>query len=141
MSDGGKILVAVMLAAAVQGCASTGGGTGAGGITDQEWALTSLAGKPVEVSNPLRPLTLRIDSDVVRAGGFAGCNRFSAGYELSGDQLRFGAAIATRMACVGGMELERDYLQALSRVTRYRLQGSTLTLLADKDVLATYQRL
>ena len=78
---------------------------------------------------------------VVRAGGFAGCNRFSAGYELSGDQLRFGAAIATRMACVGGMELERDYLQALSRVTRYRLQGSTLTLLADKDVLATYQRL
>lgn len=141
MSDGVKILVAVMLTAAMQGCASSGGGASVGGLSDQEWALTTLAGKPVDVGNPLRPVTLRIDSDVRRAAGFAGCNRFSAGYELNGESLRFGAAIATRMACVGSMELERDYLQALSRVTRYRLQGATLTLLADKDVLATYRRL
>jgi heat shock protein HslJ len=70
-------------------------------LDNREWVLVGLG----EVAAPLgaggRPATLRFDPATGRAAGFAGCNRYSAGYTLAGDSLTFGPAISTKMACVG----------------------------------------
>jgi len=43
------------------------------------------------------------------------------------------------MACAGGDEAERAYLQMLGGVDGYRMQGSTLELLQGSDVVATFE--
>lgn len=71
-------------------------------LTDREWVLVGLG----ELDGPLgaggRPATIRFDPATGRAEGFAGCNRYSAAYTLTGDSLAFGPAISTKMACVDG---------------------------------------
>jgi heat shock protein HslJ len=81
-------------------------------VTDRDWVLVSLGEQSSPVGRDKQPATLRLDASANRAVGFAGCNRYSASYTLSGDSLRFGPAIATKMACVDGDELERHYLGA-----------------------------
>jgi hypothetical protein len=43
------------------------------------------------------------------------------------------------MACPDGAELKRSYLQALGRVTGFRLEGDTLSLPVGPEVLATFR--
>jgi hypothetical protein len=68
-------------------------------LDDREWILVRLG----EVAAPLgaggRPATIQFDPIAGRAAGFAGCNRYSAGYSLAGGGLTFGPAISTKMAC------------------------------------------
>jgi heat shock protein HslJ len=62
--------------------------------------------------------------------GKAGCNSYSA--EISGSgPITVSAPISTRMACnepAGVMEQESRYLEQLSQVTSYRIQGDELRL-------------
>jgi heat shock protein HslJ len=106
---------------------------------DREWILVRLG----EVAAPLggggRPATLRFDRTTDRAAGFAGCNRYSAGYTLAGDSLTFGPAISTKMACADGDELERGYLAMLPAIRSYALSDSTLTLNGSGGPLAHFR--
>ena len=64
--------------------------------------------------------------------GSAGCNTYSAAYQLDGNKITIGPAATTRMFCgepAGVMEQETAYLQALGKVTSYQIQGDVLTLL------------
>ena len=125
-------LTFLLLAGLVWGCApATPAPPQAGAaptIVDRDWELVSVGTR----SNPRgagnKPVTLRLDSAASRAAGFAGCNRFSAGYVLKGDSLVFQPVISTRMACADGMELETSFLATLSAVTTYQATDSTLTL-------------
>ena len=74
-----------------------------------------------------------------RAAGFAGCNRYSAGYTLAGDSLTFGPAVSTKMACADGDELERGYLAMLPAIKNYRLSDSMLTLNGSTGPLAHFR--
>jgi heat shock protein HslJ len=71
---------------------------------------------------------LRLDAASARATGFAGCNRFSASYTLAGDSLGFGPAVSTKMACVEGDDLEREFLAALPAVASFSTIADTLVL-------------
>ena len=67
-----------------------------------------------------------------RAAGRAGCNRYSAPIEVDGNALRFGDAIATKMACVEAlMDQENRFLAALRGVRSYRVQDQKLQLLDE----------
>lgn len=55
----------------------------------------------------------------------AGAGRF----EIDGGRLRFGPMVSTRMACPADMDLERQFLEALAQVERYRMCGSILEIL------------
>jgi heat shock protein HslJ len=61
--------------------------------------------------------------------GSGGCNRLSGSYTLDGERLTFGRAAGTMMACRDGMEQERAFLDALSAVTGWRVEGQRLLLL------------
>jgi putative lipoprotein len=98
-------------------------------LTDQMWALVALGdGSPPPAGAQGRQATMRLDSGSPRVSGFAGCNRYSGSYLLSGDSLRLGAIASTKMACPDGEALERVVLGLLPRVTTYVLTHQGLEL-------------
>ncbi len=108
-------------------------------LRDQMWALAALGdGSPPPAGAQGRQATLRLDSGSPRVSGFAGCNRYSGSYLLSGDSLRFGAIGATKMACPDGDALERIVLGLLPRVTTFVLTPTGLELSGFGGKLATF---
>jgi hypothetical protein len=77
----------------------------------QRWEMRVRTTGPLPLALCLAA-ALGCESTTSRAAGFAGCNRFSASYRLSGDSLSFGP-IVSKMACADGDELERSFLTAL----------------------------
>ena len=64
--------------------------------------------------------------------GNAGCNNYSAAYEIDGESITIGPAITTRMACgepEGIMEQETAYLAALEMASSYQFEDQRLILL------------
>ena len=74
--------------------------------------------------------------------GSAGCNRYTASYELEGESISIGPAGYTRKMCAepeGIMEQESAYLTALESVTAYQIKGNALQVFgADGMRLASY---
>lgn len=69
-----------------------------------------------------------------RASGSGGCNRYMAGYELSGEALRLQPAAATRMACAPAlMDQESRYLGLLAQVARWRIEPTGALILTTSD--------
>ncbi|KFI32823.1 lipoprotein [Haematobacter missouriensis] len=65
-----------------------------------------------------------------RVSGRAGCNGYFAGYELTGESLRFQQAGATMMACAPAlMDQERKFLDALASVTDFDFSNDGALLL------------
>jgi heat shock protein HslJ len=82
----------------------------------------------ISVANP-RQVYLVFAEDTLRVFGSGGCNRVNSRFELGQDLLQSGPMASTRMACPDGMELERQFLEALIQVERYRICGRILDLL------------
>lgn len=104
-------------------------GDQADGLGDVEWTLVELDGLSVEAVEGER-VYLVLDLEESRVAGSGGCNRVSGSFALAADRLRFGALATTRMACPDDvLTRERAFLAHLERVTGYRLEERSLTLL------------
>jgi heat shock protein HslJ len=108
-------------------------------VTDRDWRLVSLGENTNPKGSGGQPITLRLDAATTRAAGFAGCNRYSAGYLLTADSLKFTAPISTKMACADGMDAESSFLAALVTVVSYQATDSTLTLSGPAGPLARFR--
>lgn len=95
-------------------------------LENVEWKLVELDGAAVPDTPPGAP-TLTLSSKEDRARGFAGCNRYTGGYELEGASLRFTAIATTRMACPDPTP-EASLLKALSATASWKVGGRTLEL-------------
>jgi heat shock protein HslJ len=102
----------------------------------RDWTLVELESRPV-ASLP-RPARIRFDS-AGRAAGLAGCNQFFATYRTVGDTLRFDTAALTKMACAEGMDLERHFMDALGATRIYRVEGRSLSFVAEGRTLARFE--
>lgn len=75
--------------------------------------------------------------------GSAGCNSYSAPYELDGDHISVGPAATTRMFCgepEGIMEQENQYLEALQSVVTFEINADVLEMFdGDGTRMVTYQ--
>jgi heat shock protein HslJ len=98
------------------------------------WRLVTYAG-PQGQQRPVLPGTeVTATFQGGRVSGSAGCNQYTAGYQLAQDTagvIRITQAASTQRFCAeppGLMEQEGAYLQALERVGRYSLDGDNLTL-------------
>ena len=71
--------------------------------------------------------------------GNSGCNTYSGGYKVNGDQITIGPLASTMMACsepAGVMEQEAQYLAALQSAATYQIEGNVLQLRTKDDALA-----
>lgn len=75
-------------------------------------------------------ITVRFD-EAGQMAGTAGCNRYTARYEATPDQLSLTPIASTKRLCAhpdGVMEQESAYLQALATVATYEIEANQLTL-------------
>ncbi|MBP6515067.1 MAG: META domain-containing protein [Steroidobacteraceae bacterium] len=83
-------------------------------------------------------LTLAFGEDG-RITGSAGCNTYTAPFELADETIKLGPAAATRMMCAapeGVMDQEALFLQALQSAASYRLEADRLELRTGTGALA-----
>jgi heat shock protein HslJ len=91
-------------------------------LEQTEWTLVGGAEAP-----PDAVPTLTLEEGT--ASGFAGCNRFTGGYELDGDSMAIGPLAATQMACEDAKTaVEAAYLPALEAVDAWAIEGAELVL-------------
>lgn len=94
-------------------------------IPTWQWQRAKLDGRELVASAPDR-YTLRFEGGgrvLLRAD----CNRGSGAYEVNGSAMKLSPAAVTKMGCPPGSQ-DSEFLQALSRVTGYAIDGKELTL-------------
>lgn len=101
-------------------------------LGDTTWTVVELDG--AAIAGDGAP-DLVFDLEESRVAGFAGVNRLVGTFSLAQDELEFDQLVTTRMAGTdSAMELERRFLDALARITSYRLDGRSLALLAGEEI-------
>lgn len=110
------------------------------GLAGSYWSLLELNGKPIVVAEGATAPYLELNEAKKSAYGFGGCNRFFGSYQTGKDRaLTFGSLGSTRMACPDGTNQEQEFFDALTKVSRYEIQGSKLLLYAGSTVVARFQ--
>jgi heat shock protein HslJ len=116
----------------LQGC----GGDSRDLFIGRDWAVTDIAGMVVPDDIDV---SLRFDR-AGRVAGAAGCNRWFASYDLTGEGLMIGQAGATMMACADGqMAIERAFLDALEQVSGFQISddGALILTAAEAPLIVT----
>jgi heat shock protein HslJ len=90
------------------------------------WVLTDR----VSLGTPLDDVAVNAVFGDKRVEGSSGCNGYSSSYTTDGSRMRIrNDGVSTLMACEGAAgKVETKYLDALTRVRRWRVTGQTLTL-------------
>jgi heat shock protein HslJ len=134
------VILLISAAALLAGCQANGQPAGpATPLAGTEWTLVELNGQPFKAIEGLRTPTLALDQTTHRAAGSSGINRYSGSFELDGAHLKFGAMAGTRMAGPkAAMNYETDFLNAMSSVTAWRIDGSSLVLMNDTLPVARF---
>jgi heat shock protein HslJ len=104
------------------------------------WQVLSVNnGKQAVVSTIIgSKLTVNFSTDG-KLSGLAGCNQYTASYEVSGKTIKISSVAATRKLCMkleGIMEQEAQFLRTLETVTSYRIDGTRLELRTATNALA-----
>jgi heat shock protein HslJ len=106
-------------------------------LSGTDWTLQSMPG--VNASASMHRPSVGFESG--RAHGNAGCNAWSADYTQDGSKLHFGQALHTMMACVGGMDVEHAFTDALQHTSRAEVSNNQLILRDDSGrELARFDR-
>lgn len=92
-----------------------------------EWVVGSIGGTSVIADS-----TVTLSFEDGRVSGNSSCNRFMAGYALTGESLTITQPAGTMMACAPAtlMEQEATFLILLPQVTKFSIHGGQLTLTA-----------
>jgi len=122
-----------VLALALTACANPDD-EGASDPTANAWVLE--AGTLNGADIPLvadRPITLTFDTTEGTVAGTSACNQYFGGYTLSGNELTFSDLGSTMMACDPPeiMDSEAAYLEALSQVEIFTIEGDELNLAGE----------
>jgi len=136
------LLISLLLLAtlSVSGCTSSlspsphpSSAPSAPSLEKTAWLLTSYATETGQ-ENVLSNTTVTATFDNGNITGSAGCNRYSAGYQLSGNGIAISSITSTLMYCTapdGVMTQESTYLLLLKNVTAYTISNDRLTLSND----------
>lgn len=83
--------------------------------------------------------TLIFDAQKKSAGGNGSCNTFGSSVSINGNELSFSNIFSTKMYCDEVQQTENRYLSQLGKVSTYRIDGNTLTLLSDGKVVLIFE--
>ncbi len=105
-------------------------------LTGNLWQVISYNnGKEAVVSVMLGTELTALFAEDGQLSGSAGCNNYSAQYNIDGDMITIGPAITTRKACndpEGIMEQEMEFLAALEMAKAYQFEEDRLLLLDEQ---------
>jgi heat shock protein HslJ len=95
------------------------------------------------ITSPILGTTITANfSEDGTLSGSAGCNNYTAGYNVDGNNIKIEPAATTRKMCSepeGIMEQEAAYTLALERAVTYTIQLDQLTLFgAEGQIIAQY---
>jgi heat shock protein HslJ len=103
-------------------------------LQKHEWKVAHLAGQAV-LTDPLIRVTFATDG---RLSGLASCNRFGAGYRITGEGLLIEKGMTSMMACDQPiMQQEQTFLRLLETVNRFSVEpdGSVLLLTSGQETI------
>lgn len=115
---------------------SSGSGANAS-LKGTEWTLNKIPDFTIETTR--KPVTLTF-SDSTTFYGFAGCNGFGGNFTENGNNLKLEKIMATKMACMPGMDTENRIMQAMMTTEKYSISGNKLVLMKGETVLAEFTR-
>jgi heat shock protein HslJ len=101
------------------------------------WVLVEINGQPIVRDNS-KKLFIQLNADTKSMIGFAGCNRLSGEYTLSGKKLSF-RTISTRMFCENEMKIEDEFIQAVNKINKFTISEHKLFLMQEKNILLKFQ--
>lgn len=96
-------------------------------LRETYWKLVELMGQPV-TDLPRDAFFILKEKDQ-RVMGSGGCNSIGGSYETDNQfKLRFSQMMGTMMACMKGGDTEQKFLDVLTKVDSYTIQGGVLQL-------------
>jgi heat shock protein HslJ len=114
------------------------------GLEGKDWLLISYFDGTDAIVSVLAETEITARFEEGQVGGNAGCNSYSAGYELDGDQITIGPAAATQAFCAepeGVMDQELAYLTALQSAISFEVgaDGSLTFFNAEGNQVLNFQ--
>ena len=67
--------------------------------------------------------------------GNSGCNRYGGKVTITGNKIKFGALMGTKMYCEAFMKIEKEFLKALSNTDHYKIVENQILLFDKENVL------
>lgn len=102
-------------------------------LTGNNWILSTLMGGGLDMFGDNLPFLSFTDKGILT--GSTGCNSFSGNFQLSGTDLNLDPGAMTRKACPGNGE--SMFIDALKKVSKFKISGDKLTLLDGASELMT----
>jgi len=129
MRRGIPLAVFVTFAVAATGSLTSSAGAASSArppLRGTNWVLTDR----VSLGTPLDGVAVNAVFGTKRVEGSSGCNGYSSSYTTNGSRMTIqNDGVSTLIACEGAAgKVETKYLAALTRVGRWRITGSQLTL-------------
>jgi len=104
------------------------------------WALDSIEGEKVNIDENVSNLpVLEIYVEEERIHGNTGCNVLNGSVDIDENKISFSRMITTEMACPG--DLEQNFLSALQKVNKYKIEKLRLYLFKDEKELLTFRKI
>lgn len=93
------------------------------------YIVNELYGRKSLLKNP----TITFDSNSIN--GNAGCNNYEGKTSIIGDRIKFEQVVSTKMYCEEFMQIETEFLEALSKATHFKIDESNFFLYNKSDDL------
>lgn len=98
------------------------------------WQLSKLGSQAVTLEETQYIPTLTFQESDSKVVGFAGCNRFRGEYTVLADSINLSELLTTKKLCFEQMNLETEFLTALSETETYKVIDNTLTLYSNVGI-------
>ncbi len=115
--------------------------TAAATLQGTYWKLDTLNGKAIKTAAEQKQVHFVLHAQDSKVVGFSGCNKFFGQYSVDGktDEFKFSPLMSTQMACSDQEFNENEFLGALSKTSKYKVNGQKLSFITAEDkVLATF---
>jgi putative lipoprotein len=109
-------------------------------LENTTWRLTRLGEKDVIENGLHEGPSITLQSAGQRVTGTGGCNRINGAYRLDRQTIHFGPMATTMMECSSGMDIEKDFLQALDQARTWKNFGHELEIYGEEgNLLAGFE--
>jgi heat shock protein HslJ len=106
-------------------------------LYDTKWSLKKIyTGSGSEEVNT--KAFIRFDQAKGSAGGNGSCNSFGSTVTVSGNTLSFKNIFSTKMYCEGVQQTENAFFSNLEKANSYEIDGKTLKLFNDKELILEF---